>query len=103
MVEGTQREKRRWRIAARCEAARVRNSWAKVTGSSAVRRSGKASCAAELDELDDDELEELDDDELEELDDDELEELDDDELEELDDELDDGSKVDSVRTSAART
>jgi hypothetical protein len=80
-------------MAARFEAARERNRRAKVTGSSAVRRSGKASPAAALedDELEDDELE---DDELE---DDELE---DDELE--DDELDDGRSVASVRTSAAR-
>ena len=57
---------------------------AKVTASSAVRRSGKASGAAALEELEDDELED--------------EELEDDEL----DELDEGSKVASVRTRAAR-
>jgi hypothetical protein len=89
-------ENRRWRMAARFEAARARNRRAKLTGSSAVRRSGKASPAAALD---DDELDdELEDDEL----DDELEddEPGDDELE--DDELDDDRSVASVRTSAAR-
>ena len=85
-------------MAARFEAARERNRRTKLAGSSAVRRSGKASPAAALD---DDELEddELDDDELEdgELDDDEL-----DDGEEDDDELDDDRSVASVRTSAAR-
>jgi hypothetical protein len=83
-------------MAARFETASVRNSWAKVAGSSTVRRSGNASGAAELDELDDEELDELD--ELDELLDDELLDRPDEELDELE-----GSRISSVRTSAART